>query len=186
MIRRDKGGILHSSLVSPQRLALPRLLPCSSLDSLDRHLLNQRSLVYAFHSCNPVLPRFPPRLYISLGLWYASSPLLPPPRSRPSLPLRGLWSSRCDVFAGASVLRLWLQVTCWRHPVSRVFRPTSTYDLVCSQTFSLTPSSPFSCSSPSPSPSSSSSFPSLGRGSALGTTLSYRRQVLRPELLATC
>ena len=79
-----------SSYVSPQRLALPYPLLCYSLGGLGRHILSQRALAYAFCSCHPTLPRFPSRVNNSSGVSCAFPPFVPPPRSRPSLPVLGL------------------------------------------------------------------------------------------------
>ena len=62
---------------------LPPLLPCCSLDYLDRQLLNQLFFVCVFFSFRPSLPRFPHGVYNSCAVSCASSPLLRPLQSRP-------------------------------------------------------------------------------------------------------
>ena len=57
-----------------------------------------------------------------------SSPLLPPPHGPvPRFPSLSSGPPHGATFSlGLRILRLWLLVTRWRHPLSRVFRPAST------------------------------------------------------------
>ena len=110
LIRRDSGEAcsFYGSYLNPKRLRLPSLLSYNSLDILGRHRLNQQYLVYVCFSFRPSLPCFPNRVYNSSGVSRASSSLLCPPRSCPSLSVPGLSRPMHDatVLLGRRLLRL--------------------------------------------------------------------------------
>ena len=118
---------LYSSYLSTECIALPSLPPCYFLDFLIRQLLNQPFLACVFFCFRPSLLCFPqiasttpPRF---LALLHLSSALHDP---TPRLPSLGSGPQHdATVSPKGRVMRLWLLVTRWRRPPSRVFRPTS-------------------------------------------------------------
>ena len=82
LIRRDNGGAysLCSHYVRHQLLPLPSPLSSFSLDSLGRHLLDQRSLDCFFTlGVWRSIPPFPHAAFNSSGVYCTSSHLLSPP-----------------------------------------------------------------------------------------------------------
>ena len=189
--------------LSVQPLASLSLLPCYFLDNLGWHLLNQHPLVYVFLShISQASPVFHIASITLLGLFarlYLCAALSDPVPCLPSLGYGHLHDAMFSL--GRRV---------WRHPLSRIFRSTfTTTSQVPGLSLSFTLPSVFfpypfsfpvlilSCLRPVPVlifvpvpipvpvPVTAPCVLSLRPGSSLSTTSPDRRQILRPNFLAT-
>ena len=122
---------LYNPCLSSQCLALRSMLPCSSLDILGRHLLNQDSLVYVFFFFRQVSPvaHIAPITLLWFHVLLRPSSTFPGPS--PHFPSLGSDPPHdATVFLGRRNLQLWLLVTRWRHPLSCVLYPTSSLHII--------------------------------------------------------
>ena len=83
--RTKEKWCFYSSCLCPQHLVSFPLLPCYSLDSLDRHVLNHTlsCLSVRFLLLSPNFSRFQPCVYTSSGISCTFSHLLRPPQVSP-------------------------------------------------------------------------------------------------------